>query len=219
MSSSQASDPIFAALVPVAEAIALVFRPHAEVVIHDLRSDRIVHIANPFSRRTAGDPSLTETDGVEALGLPVIGPYAKRNFDGRPLKSISALVPDADGRPVGLLCINVDVSMFEAVAAAARGFLDFGEARPAALLDGDWREEASAIVGDFLWERGLKLEALSAPARAELVARLDRRGLFEMRNAALHLSRLLGVSRATLYATLKAVRDGAASAEPQGTKK
>lgn len=209
MSEDYAPPFALAALAPVADAIALVFRPHAEVVVHDLASDRIVHIANAFSGRRAGDPSLTEIESLAGFDKPVIGPYPKRNFDGRRLKSVTAVVPDAAGRPVGLVCINVDVSMFEAVAAAARGFLDFGETRPAALMAGDWREEANAIIGDYLFERGLALSALSAEQRAEVVALLDARGFFSMRNAADQLARSLGVSRATLYATLKTVRAAA----------
>ena len=206
MSKSRAANPLLSAFVPVADAIALVFRPHAEVVLHDLAADTIVHIANPFSGRCAGDSSLTETAGIAPGGPAVIGPYAKRNHDGRPLKSITAVLPDGEGRPVGLLCINVDVSVFEAVATAARGFLDFGAARPVALLDADWREYANALVGDYLHQRGKRLSALSVGEREDLVRLLDARGFFEMRNAAPHMARILGVSRATLYATLKAVR-------------
>jgi predicted transcriptional regulator YheO len=198
--------PPLSAFVPVADAIALVFRPHAEVVLHDLSADAIVHIANPFSGRRAGESSMTEAAGIAPGGPAVIGPYAKRNFDGRPLKSITAVLPDGEGRPIGLLCINVDVSVFEAVAAAARGFLDFGAARSVALLDADWREEANAIVGDYLHQRGKRLSALSVAEREDLVRSLDARGFFEMRNATPHMARILGVSRATLYSTLKAVR-------------
>jgi predicted transcriptional regulator YheO len=92
------------------------------------------------------------------------------------------------------------------VAAAARGFLDFGAARSVALLDADWREEANAIVGDYLHQRGKRLSALSVAEREDLVRSLDARGFFEMRNATPHMARILGVSRATLYSTLKAVR-------------
>lgn len=206
MSNLPDAHRLLSAFVPVADAIALVFRPHAEVVVHDLSADRIVHIANPFSGRRVGESSMTENAGIAPGGPAVIGPYPKRNFDGRPLKSITAVLPDGEGRPIGLLCINVDVSVFETVAAAARGFLDFDTARPVALLDADWREEANSLVGDYLLERGKRLSALSVDEREDLVRTLDARGFFEMRNAAPHMARILGVSRATLYSTLKAVR-------------
>ncbi len=45
---------IFAVHRPIAQAIAALLHPHAEVVIHDLRSGRIVDIWNAFSHRKAG---------------------------------------------------------------------------------------------------------------------------------------------------------------------
>ena len=49
---------IFAVHRPIAQAIAARLHPHAEVVIHDLRSGHIVDIWNAFSHRKPGDESL-----------------------------------------------------------------------------------------------------------------------------------------------------------------
>ncbi len=209
--------PDLDSFIPVADAIALVFQPHAEVVIHDLGKGSIHHIANGFSRRRSGDSSLTELEDIASLDQPVIGPYGKVNWDGRKLKSISAALYDGEGRPVGLLCINVDVSMVEALHAAAGAFLRLADqdARPSVLFENDWREDVNGIVGQFLSERGLSLAALSAAERAELIALLDARGLFAVRNAAPYIAGLLKLSRATLYKTLKIARDGASPSSPQ----
>jgi predicted transcriptional regulator YheO len=196
------------AYVPVADAIALVLRPHVEVVVHDLASGAVRHIANPISRRQAGESSLTELEDVASLDQPVIGPYAKTNWDGRRLKSVSAVLNDAAGRPIGLFCINVDVSLFEALQAISRDFLRFAEtsAKPSVLFQNDWREEANDIIGQFLADRGASLGALGAQDRLALVGMLDARGLFDLRNAAAYVARLLGLSRATLYKALKEAR-------------
>jgi D-arginine utilization repressor len=195
--------------VPVADAIATVFKPHAEVVIHDIGSGTIRHIANRMSPRKAGDDSLAELDDLGSLDDAVIGPYPKTNADGRPLKSITAVLRDGRRKPVGLLCINVDVSMFEAMQAMSKEFLRFAEdtPRPAALFRNDWREEVNDIVGQFLGDRGTTLAAMGIVDREALITLLEERGLFDVRHAASYITQLLGLSRATLYKTLKAVRE------------
>ena len=72
------------AYYPLCDAIALLLQPQAEVVLHDLATETVAHIANPFSHREVGEPSLLhEIDFRPDVAL--IGPYEKVNFDGRPL--------------------------------------------------------------------------------------------------------------------------------------
>lgn len=203
-------DDFLASFVPVADAIAALLKPHAEVVIHDLGNGTLRHIANRLSRRSPGDDSLTDVDGVDTLGEPVIGPYPKTNHDGRPMKSVTAVLRDGRGRPAGLMCVNLDVSMFETLQSMSRDFLRFAHAppRPAALFREDWREEVNDVVGTFLGERGTSLAAMHVDEREALVRALDARGVFDVRHAAGYVARVLGVSRATLYKSLKSVRDG-----------
>jgi predicted transcriptional regulator YheO len=194
--------------VPVAESIALLLRPHAEVVIHDLAKGTVFHIANAFSKRRPGDSSLTELEDIQSLDLPVIGPYRKTNWDGRSLKSITTVLRDGRGKPAGLLCINLDVSLLESIGSAAREFLRFADEaeRPAALFNGDWQDEINSTVGEFLTERGVTSSALTQEDRHALLARLDERGLFALRNAAPYIARIMNTSRSSLYKTLKTVR-------------
>ncbi|MCP4341762.1 MAG: hypothetical protein GY799_23485 [Desulfobulbaceae bacterium] len=42
---------------PISDAIAVLFQPSAEVVIHSTEVDRVFHISNPISGRKSGDPS------------------------------------------------------------------------------------------------------------------------------------------------------------------
>ena len=88
------SDP-FAPHRPVAQAIAALLHPHAEVVIHDLKTDRVVEIWNAFSHRKAGDESLLGDDIEVQLDRDVFGPYEKAGPDGARLKSITAALRDA----------------------------------------------------------------------------------------------------------------------------
>lgn len=192
----------------IADALAALFRPNVEAVVHDLLADRIVHIAGNFSRRRVGDPSLSEMGDLVPFAGDVIGPYAKANWDGRPLKSVSVVLRTDQGMPAYLLCINMDVSAFETARLALDALLQppVARLRAEALFPSDWREVVNAVVADFLSARSATLAGLDTRAQAELILMLDGRGLFAVRGAANHVADLFGCSRATFYKRLKAAR-------------
>jgi len=196
----------------IADALALLFQPQVEVVVHDLAEDRIVHIAGNISRRRVGDPSLSDVEDLAPFPEDVIGPYAKSNIDGRDLKSISVMIRDAAGKPAGLLCVNLDVSALRAAREALDRLIPAPANRPARaeqLFPSDWRERINGGIAAFLAERGAALASLTKAEAIDLVGALDRDGLFAIRRAADHIAATLGVSRATLYKRLAAARRSA----------
>ncbi|MFI5342893.1 MAG: PAS domain-containing protein [Chlamydiales bacterium] len=40
-------------------------------------------------------------------------PYFKTNWDGRKVKSVTAVLRNQTKKPVGLMCINLDISKWE----------------------------------------------------------------------------------------------------------
>jgi len=193
-------------VVPTCAAAAALLHPHGEVVLHDLEEDRIVAIWNPISGRAVGDASLLAELPESWERLPVQGPYAKVLADGRALSAVSAVVPDADGTPRGLLCVNLDRSPFDGAAELLRAFAAPVVPRPPELFVRDWREQIALVVDDDCRERGVARERLGRDGRREVVGALDARGLFATRGAAEHAARALGVSRATVYALLREAR-------------
>lgn len=193
---------------PVAEAVSILLKPHAEVVLHDLRTQTIAYIANNISRREVGGSSLAELKDIGSLGLDVIGPYPKTNFDGRQLKSITAVLRNTAGEPFGLLCINFDIAPIEAARDALSLLAAFQGtgAQPAALFRDDWQETVNSAIADFLGERGLAASALAKKDHAAVVEMLEQQGYFSIRNLAPYLARLLGISRATVYKHLREAR-------------
>src|SRR5262245_26135874 len=98
----------FAAFLPIGAAISALLYPYAEVVLHDLRTDRVVALWNAFSKRKPGDPSLLG-DIADQLGEDdFFGPYEKANISGEKLKSVSAVLANGRGDKIGLLCVNFD---------------------------------------------------------------------------------------------------------------
>ncbi len=201
-------DVVLETYASIADAIALLLRPHAEVVIHDLRTGRIAHVANNFSRRRVGDESLTEIDGTMSLDGRILGPYRKVNWDGRELRSITVVLRDERQAAVGLLCVNFDVSKVERAVEALASLMRLPDpdAAPAALFASDWREAINGIIGQYLADCGQAIDGLDRRTVGELVRHLDREGYFSIRNAANHISKVLGLSRATVYKHLKTTR-------------
>lgn len=194
--------------VSVAQGIARLFHPHAEVIIHDLASGNISHIFNAFSQRRVGDSSMTEIDDQVSLDEDVSGPYKKVNFDRRQLRSVTSVLRDDEGNSIGLLCINYDVTVMVGMAELAASFLNAETTvdKPRALFAGDFKESSHAILDSFLSARQITLAALSAEETVLLIGEMDEGGVFAMRNATNYVCELLSLSRATVYKYLRRAR-------------
>lgn len=194
--------------VPICDAIAALFHPHVEVVLHDLATRKIYYIANSFSKRRAGDSSLNESEAAFAGMDEVIGPYPKTKWDGRRLKSITAVIFGPGRKPAGLLCINHDIEALTAVVDQLRHMIELPleNAPTKPLLSQDWREHVNTVIGEFLAARKTTLANLKSSELDELMGDLSARGIFDIRRAAPYVAEVLQLSRATIYNRLAAIR-------------
>ena len=183
----------------VADGLALLFRPVVEAVIHDLRSDTIAHIANPFSPREVGDSSDLRLVPFSSTAR-VIGPYEKVGWDGRRIKSISVVLRDSKQSPIGLLCVNTDLTQFESVWRILDSFIsaDTVTAPPEKFQD-DWHERINRFIATWTAKRATTIDRLDRNARRALIQALHASDAFEGRRAAVYVARVLGISRATIY--------------------
>lgn len=187
---------------PIAEAICALLTPHAEVVIHDLRNGKIAAIFNNISKRNVGDDSSLD-DLPEAIPN-VFPPYFKTNWNGQRIKSVSATLKDEDGKPIGLLCINLEISKWEEMHRFIQQMIEPSNVeKPEILFKDDWRERVNVYVTDHLKKEGLILQNLDKEQKQGLVRALYRVGAFESKNAANYIADVLQISRATLYNYLK----------------
>lgn len=194
------------AYYPLCDAISLLLQPQAEVVLHDLATETVAHIANPFSHREVGEPSLLhEIDFRPDVAL--IGPYEKVNFDGRRLKSVSAVLRE-DWRAVGVICINLDVthlhSAIELLTSLTR--VPPGAGQPAVLFQEDWHERINQYVHAWTARNGVVIADLSRAQKLQLVGELAANGAFGGKHAAAYVSRVLQMSRASVYNYLRAAK-------------
>jgi D-arginine utilization repressor len=187
---------------PIAQGIVALMHPHAEVVIHDVRSDRVAAIWNNFSDRSIGDESLLgELDGWGS-GVSVLGPYEKVGTDGHRIVSVSVVIAEGNA----LMCINLDRHELDNAVEMLQRFARAVVPQPQALFERDWREEIHRIVDEWCRQQSTDRDRLSRPQRVELVRVLDEKGLFATRNAASLVGFSIGLSRASIYSLLQEAR-------------
>ena len=194
-------------LAPIGAALARLLSPHAEVVLHDARTDEIAAIWNPLSGREPGDPALLgELDELTETGPDLYGPYPKTLADGRRLSSVSAVVRDDDGKPAYVFCVNVDRTAFEEASRLLAAFAAPVTGQPRVLFEHDWSERLNELVADFVRERGIPVERLTKADRLELLGRLDAAGVLNQRRSVPAVARALQISRSALYQLLGQTR-------------
>jgi predicted transcriptional regulator YheO len=200
---------------PIADAIATLLHPYAEVVIHDIEKDTIVHIANPYSNREVGDKSylgLDSDDSDFGLAKNVLGPYAKTGNDGRRIRSITVVLRNEEAKPNGILCINLDFSplekTFESAIEVLNGLIrpPDTETRPEVIFREEWRELIKLEIQAFRLEKGRTQESMNTKERRELMRRIDQKRLFYARKSVEQVASLLKISRATAYKDLNQIR-------------
>ena len=191
--------------LPIAEGIARLLHPFAEVVIHDLETDCIAAILNPFSRREVGDDSyLNRLSFGEDEN--VIGPYEKVNWDGRRLKAASIVLRNGRKKAEGFMCLNFDMSAFNTFQQVIGQFIGNNSNMTAdeeKLFRDDLYEQINSFVQQYCREHHRAVHALSREDKQELIKLLADEGAFTKKNAATYISRVLGVSRATVYNYLR----------------
>lgn len=192
----------------IADSIAMLLFPHAEVVIHELASQTVVHIANNISKRKLGDDSAIEDLAGEPLSASTLGPYEKLNWNGQKIRSISSVLRNDQGEPEALMCINLNLSVLDQAREALNAFFQVGRIipQPDALFRDDWQERINTFVHFWLRERQLSLSVLNHRHKKELIEALFNEGAFDGRSSADYIANVLSMGRATVYKYVKAIR-------------
>lgn len=199
-------ESLFQNLAQVADALALQFAPYCEVVIHDLaRPDSsIVHISGDITGRHIGGPMTDFVLGLlEQKGKPddVVG-YIAHARDGKTLKSSTIFIRDGEKNPIGVFCVNFDVSPLNEVSRLA-------QANTSIEVDKSFSADVPNLLQEMIQKslrRVLNCNNLSeldgnisAQDRRAVVAELDEQGAFRIRKATSIVAKLFDVSRYTIY--------------------
>lgn len=195
----------------IADGIATLLFPHAEVIIHEVGTQTVVHIANNFSKRKLGDDSALEELPGDFTNVSSLGPYEKLNWNGQKIRSISSVLKNAHGEAEYLLCINLNFSILEQARDALDAFFQVSRLipQPDALFRDDWQERINTFLHAWLNERQLSLNTLNMKNKRTLVEALYAEGAFDGRSGADYVANVLNMGRATVYKYLRALREEA----------
>ncbi|HDS1817702.1 TPA: PAS domain-containing protein [Pseudomonas putida] len=193
----------------IADSIATLLFPHAEVIIHEVSSRTVVHIANNFSKRQLGDDSALDEFPGDTSSLSSLGPYEKLNWNGQNIRSITSVLKGPEGQTDFLLCINLNLSVLEQARAALDAFFQVSRLipQPDVLFKDDWQERINTFLHAWLAERQLSLSTLNMKSKRELIDALFHEGAFDGRSGADYVANVLSMGRATVYKYLKALRE------------
>lgn len=196
--------------VALCDAIGKLFYPNVEVVMHDLETKKLVHIVNAFSKRRIGDAMLLSdvTKDIRSLKEDWVGPYDKRNSDGKRLKAVSIVLRDDAEKPIGMICVNFNTEVVLSLFESLKGFVHVNEKepKPSVLFSQSWIEHADETIERYLSMHNIALSGLLGQDKKELVLFLEKEGIFAIRNAVPYVCNVLGISKATLYNWLKVTR-------------
>jgi D-arginine utilization repressor len=197
---SRPNDNPFQPYFSIGEAIATLFHPYVEVVLHDLRTGRIVRIWNVSTDRQPGDLShLNRAQDQFDIKQAVLGPYEKALPSQGRTKSVTAALRDPDGELIGFLCVNLEVTLIDSVTAMLTSFASSDMKRPEPIYRNDLQQHISYLVRDYSLRVNKPIDHLARQERVDLVSLVDRAGLFQARNSINLVAKAMQLSRASVY--------------------
>jgi predicted transcriptional regulator YheO len=203
------------AIKPIAKAVSLVFGNHCEVVLHSLEdpAHSVILIENPkITARKLGSP-LTDL-GIRVLmkasqsNSDVIGSYFTKTKDNKTLKSITAVIKNLKGIPIGMFCINIDISA---------PFLDYVKdfIPDSITMQSNTKEQFITDINEFIEatlhevtsEIAQKKKVSIRERNQMIIGCLYQKNVFNIKGAVEYIAEYLGLSKYTVYSYIRSVKN------------
>jgi predicted transcriptional regulator YheO len=208
----QERQAMFAVLAQIAESLRRLFDPFCEVVIHDFSDfeHSIIHLEGNITNRKLGGAAtdLLLSKAQSGDTDEDLYNYLTSLAGGRLMKSSTVFLRDETGRAYGAFCVNFDISAFVSVRKILGAFVTTEEKGDIVeTFSDDIEETIQSLLTDTLHEVGKGQPLMSREEKIDLIARLDERGIFQVKKAVPILADQLGLSRATVYNYLREARE------------
>lgn len=175
-----------------------------EVVVHDITDPEhsVVAICNNLSGRNIGDP-MTDLSLDEANNSDYVANYSGRS-KGRDFLSSTYYIKN-EGRLIGLLCVNKNVSNVQGTELAIHALLEqFNLIAPDTTgvsenLDVSVDGIMCARIMDTIAQSAIPPERMSVREKVHIVHSLKADGILSMKGAVTELAKQLQVSVPTIY--------------------
>lgn len=201
-------------LAGISDPLAQALGKGCEVVVHDLTNleNSVYAIAGGVTGRSVGAPptGLLLRHVVDGAAEHAIG-YRTELPGGRSGRSSTIIIrnPRTD-EAVAALCLNIDITNLEQAQGLLRSLLDTGtdgassephaEARPPReAFPHTVNELTTRLVTEVIEAAGVPVHLMKKAHKVEVVAELDRRGVFQVKEAVEEVANSLQVTRFTIY--------------------
>lgn len=196
---------------------------NCEIALHDLTSkdQEIVAISNnPISGREVGaklsNLSLHYLEEKQYLNHDYVMNYKTVGNDGKLMRAATYFIKE-EGRemPVGMLCINVNISDLKYLTSTIKKILGIKEEKdiefkmdnPVEILSSPLDEMIDMYIKECLEKMGFPsyflAERLNVDEKIKVVKYLQEKGTFKVKGAIVLVAEKLAVSEPTVYRYLK----------------
>lgn len=202
----------------LAHGLAAQFGSNCEIVIHDLEKHDIEHsivvIENGYiSGRKPGDgPSPIILESLQNANAPAEDrlAYLSKTKDGKILKSSTIFIRNSNGKIIGILNINYDIT----ILLAAQTHMQTLTAITANVLEPSAPNRVSMNVTDLLDELidqafrhiGKPAAVMTKEDKIEFIRILNRAGAFLITKSGQRVCQILCISKFTLYSYLNEIK-------------
>lgn len=192
------------------------FGKKCEIALHDFSTGdnhTIVDIRNgEVTGRSVGGCATN-------IGLEIMrGKPAKDSFnyityspDGHVLRSSSIYFHNAEGKAIGSLCINLDITdsvYYEKWMREYNNLPENDETAPKEIFTTNVGDLLDVLIDHCIQKFGKPPKLLSKEEKIQFIAELDSKGVFSITKSSDRVYSLLGISRYTFYNYLDLSRKG-----------
>lgn len=202
----------FAFFESLMKGLTAIFGTNCEVVLHDLTESyesTVVMIENGHvTDRRVGD--CGSNLGLEVLRGTVRNGdkygYFTNTRDGRVLRSSSVYIRDGEGKVIGCLCVNFDVSNLMVADKTIRSLISNGEGeKEEEFFVNDVNQLLDALLKKAMEEVGKPVSYMTRDDKIRVVKYLDQKGAFLITKSGNRICQFLDISKFTLYSYLDEV--------------
>ncbi len=198
----------------IAATVVKTFGKNCEVVIHDFSQApySMVHVEGVVYKQNVGTPvakHIKRTLELQGDDAKDICNHKYVADSGRILKSSTTFLRNDDGKIVGAMSVNFDITEFlnhsslieDVIHIDTRKMDDRNSTFGTSL-----NETIESMVEYAVRDAGKQASSMSKEEKVQLVQNLEGQGAFQLKGAVDHIAHAMGVSRYTVYNYLKEAR-------------
>ena len=202
---------------PVVKGMTQLLGDRSEFILHDLscpEASAVVIEGNVTKRRAGASVTNIVLEAIKKYGddAPDMIGYESVTADGRPLKSSTIFIRSEEGRIVGCLCCNIDMTDFTIARNLLNSMCEIQTPQPSGkagdeVFAQDIREVMSEIIHNEISASAKPVPMMDRSERLNLIRELENKCVFEVKGSVETTARKLGVSAFTVYSYLKEIRN------------